>query len=298
MIGPPGAGKTMLAERFSTILPPMEFEESLEATKIYSVVGLLNGPGPLIRERPFRAPHHTISDAGLAGGGTHPRPGEVSLAHYGVLFLDELTEFKKHVIEILRQPLESGTITIARALSNITYPARFMLLASMNPCRCGHLGSPYHECSCAPQEIRRYRTRLSGPLLDRIDLQIEVPPVKQKELLEMNEGEPSEKIRCRVTEARRIQRDRFRGMRVKILNSLYCNAQMSGRWIRKFCPLDPQGVRIMESAIEKLGLSARAYDRILKVALTIADLAESEPIKPEHLGEAIQYRSLDRNLQK
>lgn len=289
MIGPPGSGKTMLAQRFPTILPPMSFEEALETTKIYSVVGLLNG-NPLCQERPFRAPHHTISDAGLAGGGTYPRPGEVSLAHNGVLFLDELTEFKKNVLEILRQPLESGMMTIARALSNITYPARFMLVASMNPCRCGHLGSLTHECVCTPQQIRLYRTRLSGPLLDRIDIQIEVPPVKYRELIETAEGEDSSLIRKRILQTRGVQEKRLKKF------NLHCNAQMTGRMIRKFCGVDLSGARLLELAVEKLGLSARAYDRILKVSRTIADLGGSESIRPEHLSEAIQYRSLDRTV--
>lgn len=287
MIGPPGAGKTMLAQRLPTILPPMEFEESLETSQVYSVAGLSNGNGPLLRERPFRAPHHTISDAGLAGGGTHPRPGEVSLAHNGVLFLDELTEFKKNVLEILRQPLESGVMTIARALTSISYPARVMLVASMNPCRCGFLGS--QECICTPQQIRLYRTRLSGPLVDRIDIQLEVPPVKCRELFELKEGEPSAAIREKVQKARAVQKRRFRKTKTP------CNARMTGRMIRHFCALDSACTHLLGQAVEKLGLSARAYDRILKVARTIADLAGFDSIRPEHLGEAIGYRSLDRN---
>ncbi len=290
LIGPPGSGKTMLAQRLATILPVMGFDEALESTKIYSVAGLLDGQGPLMRERPFRSPHHTISDAGLAGGGTYPKPGEVSLSHNGVLFLDELTEFKKNVLEILRQPLESGKMTIARALSTITYPARFMLAASMNPCRCGFLGSSRHECVCTPQQIRHYRTRISGPLLDRIDIQLEVPPVKYQELTDKREGEPSGSIRKRVLQARSVQATRFRG------TEIHCNGMMAGKMIRKHCPVDTAGAHLLEQAVEKMGLSARAYDRILKVSRTIADLGGFESIRPEHLSEAIQYRSLDRSF--
>ncbi len=289
MIGPPGAGKTMLAQRLSTILPPLSFEESLETTKIYSVVGLLNGQGPLLKERPFRSPHHTISTAGLAGGGSHPRPGEVSLAHNGVLFLDEFPEFAKNVLEVLRQPLESGAVTIARVLSTITYPARAMLVAAMNPCRCGHRGSPQKECICSPKDQALYRRRLSGPLLDRIDIQVEVPPVRLNELLETNEGESSASIRQRVLPARQVQRERFKGF------PIHANGQMVGRLIRKHCVLDRDGAALIEKAVTKLALSARAYDRILKVARTIADLEGSERIRPAHLAEAICYRSLDRN---
>jgi len=288
MIGPPGSGKTMLAQRLPTILPPISFEESLETSKVYSVAGLLDGRGPLLRQRPFRAPHHTISDAGLAGGGAYPRPGEVSLAHNGVLFLDELTEFKKNVLEILRQPLESGVITIARAHSSISYPSRFMLVASMNPCACGYLGSPFHECVCTPHQTRLYRARLSGPLLDRIDIQLEVPPVKYQELIDKREGEPSEEVRLRVLKARRIQGERLQK------HGLFANTQMAGRFIRRYCRIDSAGAVLLEKAVEKLGLSARAYDRILKVARTIADLAASPEILPPHLSEAILYRSLDR----
>jgi magnesium chelatase family protein len=290
MTGPPGSGKTMLAQRLPTILPEMSFEESLETTKIYSVVGLLNGQGPLIARRPFRAPHHTISNAGLAGGGTHPRPGEVSLAHNGVLFLDELPEFQKNVLEILRQPVESGSVTIARALSTITYPARFMLVAAMNPCRCGFLGSAHRECVCTPGQLHLYRNRLSGPLLDRIDIQIDVPPVKYTELIEMKEGESSEKIRLRVLKARGVQKRRFQGLKI------HSNSQMSGKILRKFCKVDSKGAELLEQAVSKLSLSARAYDRILKVARTIGDLEGSDSIKPAHLAEAIHYRSLDRNF--
>ncbi len=292
MIGPPGSGKTMLAQRLPTILPEMHFEESLETTKIYSVVGLVHGQGlgPLVVRRPFRSPHHTISTAGLAGGGTHPRPGEVSLAHNGVLFLDELPEFQKNVLEILRQPLEGGTVTIARALSTITYPARFMLVAAMNPCRCGFLGSSFKQCLCTPNSLHLYRSRISGPLLDRIDIQIDVPPVKYGELIQMKEGETSEKIRMRVLKARDRQNERFQSLKI------HANNQMSGKLLRRFCPVDQQGAKILEQAVEKLSLSARAYDRILKVSRTIADLEGSESVKPAHLAEAIHYRSLDRNF--
>ncbi len=290
MIGPPGSGKTMLAQRLSTILPPMSFDESLETTKIYSVVGLLKGRGPLILRRPFRSPHHTISSAGLAGGGSHPRPGEVSLSHNGVLFLDELPEFQKNVLEILRQPLEGGAVTIARASSSITYPARFMLVSAMNPCRCGFRGSTVRECSCTAIELHRYRSRLSGPLLDRIDIQIDVPPVKYGELVSLKEGESSAKILQRVINAREIQKTRFKELKI------HANGRMSGRLLRKFCVVGEKGAHLLEKAVEKLGLSARAYDRILKVARTIADLGVSEEIQSEHLAEAIHYRSLDRNL--
>lgn len=290
MTGPPGSGKTMLAQRISTILPPMVFEEALETTKIYSVLGLLNGDGPILQRRPFRAPHHTISSAGLAGGGSQPRPGEVSLAHNGVLFLDELPEFQKNVLEILRQPLESGMVTIARALSTMTYPARFMLICAMNPCRCGFLGNEIRECICSEKDLQMYRRRLSGPLLDRIDIQLDVPPVKYGELVSMKEGVSSQEIRNRVMAAREIQKIRFKKYKI------HSNSMMTGRLLRKFCALDHAGANLLEQAITKLSLSARAFDRILKVSRTIADLEGSDAIKPAHLAEAIHYRSLDRNL--
>jgi len=291
MVGPPGAGKTMLARRIPTILPPMTFEESIETTKIHSVAGLTDEKVPLVRVRPFRAPHHTISDAGLIGGGTIPKPGEVSLAHNGVLFLDELPEFKKNVLEVLRQPLEDGKVTISRAAISLTYPARFMLVAAMNPCPCGYFASPTHTCTCTPLQIRRYRGKVSGPLLDRIDIQIEVPAVPYEALKEKREGETSGEIRERVVRARSVQNRRFSRHR-----KVFTNAQMGSRDIKNFCPLDREGESLLERAIAQLGFSARAYHRILKVARTIADLDASEKIRPRHVAEAIQYRSMDRPL--
>ncbi len=291
MIGPPGSGKTMLAKRLPTILPAMTVEEALETTKIHSVSGLLNSEAAMIAIRPFRSPHHTISDAGLIGGGKYPRPGEVSLSHHGVLFLDELPEFKKNVLEVMRQPLEDGKVTIARAALSITYPANFMLAAAMNPCPCGYSTDPNKECSCAPPQIQRYISRISGPLLDRIDIQIEVPAVKYQDLAEKSGGEKSEEIRKRVQAAREIQLKRF-----KESSHLFCNADMQPRDIRQYCKVDEKGQDLLKMAINQLGLSARAYDRILKVARTIADLAGLEAIQPEYISEAIQYRSLDRSL--
>ena len=290
MIGPPGSGKTMLAKRLPSILPDMTLEEALETTKIHSVAGLLPTNEALIATRPYRSPHHTISDAGLIGGGTIPRPGEVSLAHHGVLFLDELPEFKKNVLEVMRQPLEDGKVTISRALLSLTYPAEFMLAAAMNPCPCGYYTDPNNECSCSAPQIQRYLSRVSGPLLDRIDIHIEVPAVKYKELSSTVTGESSEKIRARVEAARQIQLKRF-GDHPK----LFCNARMDSKEIRKYCRIDEHGDELLKMAITKLGLSARAYDRILKVSRTIADLELSDVIKPEHVSEAIQYRSLDRS---
>ena len=290
MIGPPGSGKTMLAKRIPTILPDLTLEEALETTKIHSVAGLLPPHEALIATRPFGAPHHTISDAGLIGGGNIPKPGEVSLAHHGVLFLDELPEFKKNVLEVMRQPLEDGRVTIARAMLSLTYPAEFMLAAAMNPCPCGYHTDPNNQCTCPPLMIQRYLARISGPLLDRIDLHVEVPAVKFRELAEQAAGEPSEAIRQRVAAGRRLQLERFsRHPR------LFCNARMESRDIRKYCRIDSRGEELLKSAITRWGLSARAYDRILKVSRTIADLANSELIQPEHVAEAIQYRSLDRS---
>ena len=291
MIGPPGSGKTMLAKRLPTILPPISFEEALETTKIFSVVGLLSKGQALVTTRPFRAPHHTISDAGLIGGGHIPRPGEVSLAHNGVLFLDEMPEFKKHVLEVLRQPIEDLQVTISRAKSTLTYPADFMLVAAMNPCPCGYLSDPKHECRCTHQQIHRYRSKISGPLLDRLDMHVEVPAVPYKDLMQDHTAETSDSIRQRVADARQIQANRL--SRTKI----FCNAQMSSRHIKRYCRVDDASCRLLESAIDKLGLSARAYNRILKIARTIADLEQSADIDAAHISEAIQYRNLDRARQ-
>jgi magnesium chelatase family protein len=261
-----------------------------ETTKIHSVMGLIPPESSLIVVRPFRSPHHTISDAGLIGGGQIPRPGEVSLSHNGVLFLDELPEFKKNVLEVMRQPLEEERVTISRAATSLTYPARFMLMAAMNPCPCGYYADPSNECSCTVPQIQRYRSKISGPLMDRIDIHIEVPAVKYRDLASREPGEPSREIKRRVDNARKIQLNRFKGMKI------YCNAQMTNRQIKKFCEIDEASQKLLEMAIDKFGLSARAYTRILKVARTIADLEAQVNIQPAHLSEAIQYRTLDRNL--
>jgi magnesium chelatase family protein len=288
MIGPPGSGKTMLAKRIPSILPPISFDESIETTKIFSVSGMLEKDQAMVTRRPFRSPHHTISDAGLIGGGHFPRPGEVSLAHNGVLFLDELSEFKKHVLEVLRQPLEDHKVTLSRAATTITYPSSFMLVAAMNPCPCGYFSDPKHACGCSAQQIHKYRSRISGPLLDRIDIHVHVPAVPYKDLIGSGLQEPSAAIQSRVAAARAIQSLRFSNF------AIYCNAQMSSRQIRKFCQIDATSGALLESAIDRLGLSARAYNRVLKISRTIADLEACQDIRAEHVAEGIQYRSLDR----
>jgi magnesium chelatase family protein len=289
-IGPPGAGKTMLAKRIPTILPPMTLEESIETTRIHSVAGILEDARGLVGTRPFRSPHHTISDAGLIGGGAIPRPGEVSLAHHGVLFLDELPEFDRNVLEVLRQPLEDGVVTISRAAISVTFPSRFMLAAAMNPCPCGFFGDPMRECHCTPAMIQRYVSKISGPLLDRIDIHIEVPAVKFRELRGEQAAEPSDSVRGRVMRARQAQLERFKGER-----KVFANAQMPAKLIRKYCQISAEGEKMLENAVARLGLSARAHDRILKVARTIADLDGAAGIEPKHVSEAVQYRSLDRS---
>ncbi|MDX9856458.1 MAG: YifB family Mg chelatase-like AAA ATPase [candidate division Zixibacteria bacterium] len=291
MIGPPGSGKTMLARRVPTILPDMSISEALETTKIHSVAGRLAPGSALVATRPFRSPHHSISYAGLIGGGTIPKPGEVSLAHHGILFLDELPEFKKDILEMLRQPMEDKQVTISRALTTLTYPASFMLVSAMNPCPCGYYGDPNHECNCSTSEIQRYMSRISGPLMDRIDIHITVPSVKFKELSSDRRGEESSIIRARVNAARKRQLERFSGE-----PGMFCNAHMESRDIRRFCPIDDKAQSLLALAINKQGLSARAYDRILKVARTIADLAGSGDIETGHVAEAIHYRTLDRHL--
>jgi magnesium chelatase family protein len=289
LIGAPGAGKTMLARRLPSILPSMSLEEALETTKIHSVAGTLAAGRSLLTVRPFRAPHHTISDAGLIGGGSSPRPGEVSLAHGGVLFLDELPEFRRNVLEVLRQPMEDGVVTLSRAAVSLTYPARFMLAAAMNPCPCGYFGDPVHPCSCSPLSIERYRSRISGPLLDRIDIHLEVPAVVYGDLVGEQAGETSGIIRGRVERARAIQRARFQGQR-----GVHANAHMTARDLRRHCRLSEPVELVLRQAVNRLGLSARAYHRVLKIARTIADLAGAAELTTAHVSEAIQYRSLDR----
>lgn len=291
MIGPPGSGKTMLAKRLPSILAPLSFDEALETTKIHSVAGVLDSGAGLVTQRPFRSPHHTISDAGLIGGGIIPRPGEVSLAHNGLLFLDELPEFPRNVLEVMRQPLEDHTVTIARASMSLSFPARFMLAAAMNPCPCGYFNDKSRECLCTPPMIQRYVAKISGPLLDRIDIHIEVPAVQYKELRGGAAAEGSAQIRTRVLTARDRQRERFRKSGEKI----YSNAQMNTRQIRSYCELNPDAERLLERAMQQQGLTARAHDRILKVARTIADLDGAEHLAVPHLAEAIQYRTLDRS---
>lgn len=289
LIGPPGAGKTMLAKRLPTILPPLNLQEALETTKIHSVAGKLSATDALMTVRPYRSPHHTISDVALVGGGINPQPGEISLAHNGVLFLDELPEFKRTVLEVMRQPLEDRKVAIARARFSVEYPASFMLVASMNPCPCGFYNHPEKDCVCAPGVVQKYLSKISGPLLDRIDLHVEVTPVNFSELASTRDAEKSNEIRERVIKARDIQDKRFADN-----DNLHCNAQMSPKMVRKVCQISDAGILLLKTAMERLGLSARAYDRILKVARTIADLADSETVEIEHLAESINYRSLDR----
>ena len=296
MVGPPGAGKSMIAKRIPSILPPLTLEEALETTKIHSVAGLMNkrggAGGSLIVQRPFRSPHHTITDVALVGGGTNPHPGEISLAHNGVLFLDELPEYKRSVLEVLRQPLEDRHITVARAKDTVDYPASFMLVAAMNPCPCGHYGenNPAHPCTCTPAQVHRYLSKISGPLMDRIDLQCEIEAVPYEQLRDTQPGESSAVIRARVLKARAIQNERFKRSKL-----VHCNAMMNSKMVRQYCALDAECDQLLEFTMSKLGLSARAYDRILKVARTIADLEGAENIQKQHLLEAISYRSLDRN---
>ena len=290
MIGPPGSGKTMLAQRLVTILPGLSFDEMLETTKIHSVAGLLDSKNFLVSRRPFRMPHHTVSYAGLVGGGKILRPGEISLAHNGVLFLDELPEFHRDALEALRQPLEGGTITVSRAAYNFIYPAKFMLVAAMNPCPCGYFTDPKKECHCAPPAIQRYLSKISGPLLDRIDIHLEVPSLRYKELSNKSRGESSADIKERVNKARKMQEERYKKL------NIFCNAHLSPKNLEQFCCIDKEGSELLKLAILELGLSARGYDKVLKIARTVADLAGTETISAEHISEAINYRSLDRNL--
>ena len=292
MIGPPGSGKSMLAKRIPTILPDITVDEALETTKIYSLSGRLSKDNPIINYRPFRSPHHSVSPAGLSGGGTIPKPGELSLAHNGVLFLDELPEFSRNTMEVLRQPIENGTITISRAACALTYPCSVMLICAMNPCPCGYIGHPTRTCSCPHGAPARYLSKVTGPLLDRLDIHIEVPPVDYAQLSESEAGEPSSAIRERVNKARKIQIERFKGTNIS------CNAKMTSSLTRKYCVLSASASKTLELSFERLGLSARAYDKILKVARTIADLDGSENIENKHILEAIQYRSLDRKFWK
>jgi magnesium chelatase family protein len=289
LIGPPGAGKTMLAKRLPSILPPLNVAEALETTQIYSVAGKLAAGSYLVQSRPFRSPHHTISDIALIGGGSHPQPGEISLAHNGVLFLDELPEFKRSVLEVLRQPMEERMVSLARASMSLTYPANFMLIASMNPCPCGYFNHPTKSCSCPAGAVEKYLNRVSGPLLDRIDLHVEVTPVTHHELDRSSRPSESNSIRERVLAARAIQKNRYE----HCVNT-YTNAQISNKQLADFCPLGPNSKAILAAAMEKLNLSARAYHRIIKVSRTIADLAGAPHILPEHIAEAVQYRTLDR----
>ncbi|MDY0144634.1 MAG: YifB family Mg chelatase-like AAA ATPase [Kiritimatiellia bacterium] len=293
LVGPPGTGKSMLAKRVPTILPPLTLEEALETTKIHSISGVLPAHHAVVHGRPFRAPHHTISDAGLLGGGTHPMPGEVSLAHNGVLFLDELPEFHRNVLEVMRQPLEDGVVSIARAAASVTFPCRFMLVAAMNPCPCGHFGDAKRQCRCTPIQMQRYRNKISGPLLDRIDIHVEVPAMEYQQLASLEKGENSAAIRERVVASRAVQRARF--AKHKGVHAVHCNAIMRAKDVHKYCVLEDDAQGLLKAAMANLHLSARAYDRILKVARTIADLAGTEHIAADHVAEAVQYRSLDRS---
>ena len=288
LIGSPGTGKTMLAQRMPSILPDLTFDEALEVTKIHSISGLLSKEEPLILKRPFRSPHHTISPQGLSGGGAVPKPGELSLAHNGILFLDELPEFRRDSLESLRQPLEDGIVTISRVSGTLTYPCNIMLISSMNPCKCGYLGDPRRQCTCTPQQINRYRSKISGPLLDRIDIQVEVSNVDYDDLSSIEKGEKSAEIKKRVNAARKVQLERYEGM------NIYSNSQLDAGMLQKYCVLGDEENAILRAAFDNLGLSARAHSRILKVARTIADLEGSENIRADHIAEAIQYRSLDR----
>ena len=291
MVGPPGTGKSMLAKRIPTILPDMTQEEAIETTRVYSISGVLDGKAGLLRTRPFRSPHHTISDAGLLGGGSNPGPGEISLAHNGVLFLDELPEFRRQTLEVLRQPLEDGQVTISRAAGTLTFPSKVLLVGSLNPCPCGYFSDPVRECRCSRRQVEHYRQKISGPLLDRIDLHVEVPLIDYKELSSREQTEDSTSVRERVQRSRTRQEDRLRGV-----PGVRVNSDMGPRQVRRHCELDRESSRLLEQAMEQLNFSARAYDRILKVARTVADLEDSDRIDAAHLLEAIQYRSLDRKL--
>ena len=291
MVGPPGTGKSMLAKRLPTILPDMTRGEAIETTRVYSISGILDSGAGLLRARPFRSPHHTISNAGLLGGGSNPGPGEISLAHNGVLFLDELPEFRRQTLEVLRQPLEDGQVTISRAAGTLTFPSKVLLVGSLNPCPCGYFADPLRDCSCSPRQVEQYRQKISGPLLDRIDLHVEVPLIDFKQLSSPERAENSASVRGRVEKCRAWQEDRFKGVA-----GVRVNSDMRPRQVRQYCELDRESSNLMEQAMEQLNFSARAYDRILKVARTVADLDDSEVLRTTHLLEAIQYRSLDRKL--